>query len=146
LERLYEIARDKEKAAKQLHNMALVTTALGANGLIPTMSNVTDAEGLKIVNCCSSSPSGSSPKPNIPPAIKGQVRRGGNPFTDDFLRDGGKWDLADYTLDPSSRQPTKKAFHGKETPGYGCIINYDCCLSSTCEHTHKEASSVGISC
>jgi hypothetical protein len=115
LERLYEIARDKKKAAKQLHDMALVTTALGANGLVPTMSNVTDAEGFKIFNHCSSSPSGSSPKPNIPPAIKRQVRRGGNPFTDNFLWDEGKWDLADYTLDPSSRQPTKKAFHGKET-------------------------------
>jgi hypothetical protein len=74
-----------------------------------------DAEGFKIVNPCSSSPSGSSPKPNIPPAIKGQVRRGGNPFTDNFLRNGGKWDLADYTLDPSSCQPMKKAFRGKET-------------------------------
>ncbi len=95
--------------------MALVTTTLGANGLVPTMSNVTDAEGFKIINRRSSSPSGSSPKPNIPPAIKGQVRRGGNPFTDDFLRNGGKWDLADYTLDPSSCQPTKKAFHGEET-------------------------------
>ncbi len=73
LERLYEIARDKEKAAKQLHDMALVTTALKANGLVPTMSNAKDAEGFKIVDCRSSSPSGSSPKPNIPPAIKGQV-------------------------------------------------------------------------
>ncbi len=115
MERLYEIARDKEKAAKQLHDMALVTTALGANGLVPTMSNITDAEGFKIINRCSSSPSGSSPKPNIPPAIKGQVQQGGNPFTNDFLLNGGKWDLADYTLDPYSRQPTKKAFHGKET-------------------------------
>jgi hypothetical protein len=114
LERLYEIARGKEKAAKQLHDMALVTTALGANGLIP-MSNVTDAEGFKIVNRCSSSPPGSPPKPNIPPAIKGQLRRGGNLLTNNFLRDGGKWDLADYTLDPSSRQPTKKAFRGKES-------------------------------
>jgi hypothetical protein len=51
LERLYEIARDKEKAAKQLHDMALATTALGANGLVPTMNNVTNAEGFKIVNC-----------------------------------------------------------------------------------------------
>jgi hypothetical protein len=103
LERLYEIARDEEKAAKQLHDMALVTTALGANGLLPTMSNVTDAEGFKTINRRSSSPSGSSTKPNIPPATKEQVRRGENPFTNNFLRNGGNWDLADYALDPSSR-------------------------------------------
>jgi hypothetical protein len=104
----------KRRLQKQLHDMALITTALGANGLVP-MSNVTDAEGFKIVNHCSSSPSGSPPKSNILPAIKGQLQQGGNLFTDNFLCDGGKWDLADYTLDPSSRQPTKKAFHGEES-------------------------------
>ena len=37
-----------------------------------------------------------------------------NLFTEDFLK-AGEDDLKEYSRDPSSRQPTKKAFHGDES-------------------------------
>ena len=37
-----------------------------------------------------------------------------NLFTEDFQK-AGEDDLKEYSLDPSSRQPTKKAFRGDES-------------------------------
>jgi hypothetical protein len=51
LERLYEIARQEERAARQLHGKALATTLVELSELKTTMSLITDAEGFSIVNC-----------------------------------------------------------------------------------------------
>ena len=73
------------------------------------MSLVKDYEGFFTVNRRSRSPlltGNTSPAPGE----KLQV----NLFTEDFQK-AGEDDLKEYSLDPSSRQPTKKAFRGDET-------------------------------
>jgi hypothetical protein len=49
LERLYEIARQEERAARQLHGKALTTTLVKLSESKTTMSLITDAEGFSIV-------------------------------------------------------------------------------------------------
>jgi hypothetical protein len=56
LERLYKIARQEERAARQLHRKALATTLVKLSESKTTMSSITDAEGFSVVNCRSSSP------------------------------------------------------------------------------------------
>jgi hypothetical protein len=51
LERLYKIARQEERAARQLHGKALATTLVKLGKLKTRMSWITDAEGFSIVNC-----------------------------------------------------------------------------------------------
>ncbi len=49
-ERLYELARQEERAARQLHGKALATTLVELSKSKTTMSLITDAEGFSIVN------------------------------------------------------------------------------------------------
>ena len=51
LERLYELARQEERAARQSHEKALTSTPVETNELKTTMSMIMDAEGFSIVNC-----------------------------------------------------------------------------------------------
>jgi hypothetical protein len=109
LERLYEIARQEERAARQLHGKALATTLVELSELKTMMSLITDAEGFSIVNRQSSSPflkANPAPTPGDRPQV--------NLFTEKFLN-AGEDDLKEYSLGPSTCQPTKKAFCGKET-------------------------------
>jgi hypothetical protein len=109
LERLYEIARQEERAARQLHGKALATTLVELSKSQTMMSTITDAEGFTIVNCQSSSPFlKANPAPT--PEDRSQV----NLFTEEFLN-AGEDDLKEYSLDPSTCQPTKKDSRGKET-------------------------------
>jgi hypothetical protein len=109
LERLYEIASQEERAARQLHGKALATTLVELSELKTMMSLITDADGFSIINRRSSSPSLKA-KPAPTPGDRPQV----NLFMEEFLN-AGEDDLKEYSLDPSTRQPTKKAFCGKET-------------------------------
>jgi len=109
LERLYEIARQEERAVLQLLEKAPANTHADLGGSKTTMSLVTDSEGFFTVNCRSRSP---LLKRNTSPAPGGMVRV--NLFTEDFLK-AGEDDLKEYSRDPSSRQPTKKAFRGDES-------------------------------
>jgi hypothetical protein len=109
LERLYEIARQEERAARQLHGKALATTLIELSELKNTMSTITDAEGFAILNRQSSSPflkANPAPTPGDRPQV--------NLFMEEFLNTGED-DLKEYSFDPSTCQPTKKAFRGKET-------------------------------
>ena len=109
LERLYEIARQEERAVLQLLEKARTYTHADHGGSKTTMSLVKDYEGFFTVNRRSRSPlltGNTSPAPGE----KLQV----NLFTEDFQK-AGEDDLKEYSLDPSSRQPTKKAFCGDET-------------------------------
>jgi hypothetical protein len=109
LERLYKIARQEERAARQLHGKALATTLVKISKSKTTMSLITGAEGFSIVNCQSSSPflkANPAPTPGDRPWV--------NLFMEEFLN-AGEDDLKEYSLTPSTRQPTKKAFRGKET-------------------------------
>jgi hypothetical protein len=83
LERLYEIARQEERAARQLHGKALATTLVELSELKTTMSAITDAEGFTIVNCRSSSPflkANPAPTPGDRPQV--------NLFMEEFLNAG----------------------------------------------------------
>ena len=51
LKRLYKIARQEERAARQLHGKALATTLVKLSKSKTTMSLITDAEGFSIINC-----------------------------------------------------------------------------------------------
>ena len=51
LERLYKIARQEERTARQLHGKALATTLVELSKSKTTMSLITDTEGFSIVNC-----------------------------------------------------------------------------------------------
>jgi hypothetical protein len=73
------------------------------------MSLVTDAEGFSTVHCRNRSPLLTG---NPAPAPGGKVRV--NLFTEEFLK-AGEDDLKEYSLDPSSHQPTKKAFRDDES-------------------------------
>ncbi len=109
LERLYEIARQEERAARQLHGKALATTLVELSESKTTMILITDAEGFFIVDRQSSSPFlKANPVPT--PGDRPQV----NLFTEEFLN-AREDDLKEYSLDPSTCQPTKKAFCSKET-------------------------------
>jgi hypothetical protein len=110
LERLYEIARQGERAVLQLLEEAPTNNQADHGGSKSTMRLITDAEGFSSVTRRSKSPplTGST----------AQARGGGkvrvNLFTEDFQK-AGEDDLKEYSLDPSSRQPTKKAFCGDES-------------------------------
>ena len=109
LERLYEIARQEERAVLQLLEKAPVNTHADLGGSKTTMSLVTDSEGFFTMNRQIRSP---LLKGNTSPAPEGLVRV--NLFTDDFLK-AGEDDLKELSHDPSSRQLTKKAFRGNES-------------------------------
>jgi hypothetical protein len=51
LERLYKLARQQERAARQSHEKALTSTPVETNELKTTMSMIMDAEGFSIINC-----------------------------------------------------------------------------------------------
>jgi hypothetical protein len=51
LERLYKIARQEKRAARQLNGKALATTLAELSESKTTMSVITDAKGFTIVNC-----------------------------------------------------------------------------------------------
>jgi hypothetical protein len=108
LERLCEIARQEERAVLQLLEKAPAITHADLSGSKTMMSLVTDSEGFFTVNSQNSSPLLMA---NPAPATGGKVRV--NLFTEEFLK-AGEDDLKEYSLDPSSRQPTKKAFRGDE--------------------------------
>jgi hypothetical protein len=57
LERLYEIARQEERAARQHHEKTLASTPIEINKPKTTMSSIKDAEGFTIVIRQSNSPS-----------------------------------------------------------------------------------------
>ena len=109
LERLYEIARREERAVLQLLEKSPTNTHEDLGGPKTTMSLVTDSEGFSTVNRRSGSP---LLKGNTSPAPKEMVQV--NLFTEDFLK-AGEDDLKEYSLDPSYRQPTKKAFRGDDS-------------------------------
>ena len=109
LERLYEIARQEEQTVLQQHEMALATSHAALSKIKPTMSVIKDAEGFSTINRWSSSPLLTA---NHAPPPGGKVHV--NLFTEEFLK-AGEDDLKDYSLDPSSRHPTKKAFRRDET-------------------------------
>ena len=73
------------------------------------MSLVTDPEGFFTVKCRNRSPLLTG---NPAPAPGGKVQV--NLFTEEFLK-AREDDLKENSLDPSSRQPTKKSFCGNET-------------------------------
>jgi hypothetical protein len=50
LERLYKLARQEERAARQSHEKALASTPIKSNKLKTTMNTIMDAEGFSIVN------------------------------------------------------------------------------------------------
>jgi hypothetical protein len=110
LERLYELTRQEERAARQSHEKALASTLVKTNESKTTMSTIMDAEGFSIVNRRSSSPSLRA-NPTLTPRDGLRV----NLFTEEFLNASGEEDLKDYSLNPTTRQPTKKAFHSKKT-------------------------------
>ena len=109
LERPYEIARQEERAVLQLLEKAPVNTHADLEGSKTTMSLVTDSEAFFTIDRRSRSP---LLKGNTSPAPGGMVRV--NLFREDFLK-AGEDDLKEYSRDPSSRQPTKKAFRGDES-------------------------------
>jgi hypothetical protein len=109
LERLYEIARQGERAVLQLLEKAPTNNQAAHGGPTPPMSSITDAEGFSSVTRRSKSPPLTG---SIAQAQGGTVRV--NLFTEDFQK-AGEDDLTGYALDPSSRQPTKKAFRGDES-------------------------------
>ncbi len=103
LERLYKIARQEERAVLQLLEKAPANTHADLGGSKTTMSLVTDSEGFFTINRRSRSP-----------LLKGNTSPRVNLFTEDFLK-AGEDDLKEYSRDPSSRQPTKKAFRGNKS-------------------------------
>ena len=109
LERLYEIARQEERTVFQQHETALATSHAALSKIKPTMSMIKDAEGFSTVNHWSSPPLLTA---NHAPPPGGKIHI--NLFTEEFLK-AGEDDLKDYSLNPSSRQPTKKAFCRDET-------------------------------
>ncbi len=110
LERLYEIARQGERAVLQLLEEAPTNNQADHGGSKSTMSVITDAEGFSSVTCRSKSPplTGSTAQ-----ARGGKVRV--NLFTEDFQK-AGEDDLKEYSLDPSSPQPSKKRFTAMNLP------------------------------
>jgi hypothetical protein len=110
LERLYKIVRQEERAARQHHEKTLASTPIKINKLKTTMSSIKDAEGFTIVNHQSNSP---SLKANSAPMTRDGLRV--SLFMGEFQNAGGEDDLKEYSLNPTTRRPTKKAFHGKKT-------------------------------
>ena len=109
LERLYEIVRQGERAVLQLLEKAPINNQTDLGRSKTTMSLITDSEGSFSVTRRSKSPLLMG---NTAPAQGGKVRV--NLFTEDFQK-AGEDDLKEYSLDPSSRQPTKKAFRGDDS-------------------------------
>jgi len=109
LERLYEIARQGERAVLQLLEKAPTNNQADLGRSKTTMSLIMDAEGFFSVTRPSKSPPLTG---NTAKAQGGKVRV--SLFTEDFQK-AGEDDLKEYSLDPSSHQPTKKAFCGKES-------------------------------
>ena len=109
LERLYEIARQEEGAVMQKLEKAPAIIHADLGGSKTTKSLVTDSEGFFAINRRNRSPLLTG---NTAPVPGGKVRV--NLFTEDFQK-AGEDDLKEYSLDPSSRQPTKKAFRGDES-------------------------------
>ena len=111
LERLYKIARQGERAVLQLLEKAPTNIQAALGGSKPTMSSITDAEGFSSVTRQSKSPplTGST----VQAQGGGKVRV--NLFTEDFQK-AGEDDRKEYSLDPSSRQPTKKRFAAMNLP------------------------------
>jgi hypothetical protein len=127
LERLYKLARQEEWAARQSYEKALASTPIETNKSKTTMSKIMDAEGFSIVNCQNSSPSlGANPAPTPRDGL--QV----NLFTEEFLNAGGEEDLKDYSLNPTTRQPTNKAFHGKKTSLVTAALSTTTAVSPAC--------------
>jgi len=110
LERLYEIARREERAVLQLLEKSPSNTHDDLGGQKTKMSLFTDSEGFSTVNRRSGSPLLKGNTSPTPP--KGMVRV--NLFTEDFLK-AGEDDLKEYSLDPTYRQPTKRAFRGDDS-------------------------------
>jgi hypothetical protein len=110
LERLYKIARQEERAARQHHEKTLTSTPIKINKPKTTMSSIKDAEEFTIVYHLSDSP---SLKANSAPMTRdgSQV----NLFMEEFQNTGGEDDLKEYSLDPTTQQSMKKAFRGKKT-------------------------------
>jgi len=117
LERLYKIARQEDRVVLQQFEKAPANTHADLGGSKTTMILVTDSEGFFTVNRRSRSP---FLKGNTSPAPGGLVRV--NLFTEDFLK-AGKDDLKEYSRDPSSRQPTKKAFRGNESTLVTAVVS-----------------------
>jgi len=102
LERLYEIARQEERAVLQLLEKAPAYTHADLGRSKTTMSLVKDSEGFFTVNRWSRSPllmGNTSPAPGR----KVQV----NLFTEDFQK-AGEDDLKEFSLDPSSSRRRKR--------------------------------------
>jgi hypothetical protein len=110
LERLYKIARQEKRVARQHHEKTLASTPIKINKPKTTMSSIKDAEGFTIVNRQSNSP---SLKANSAPTTRDGLQV--NLFTEEFRNASGEDDLKEYSLNPTTRQPTKKAFCGKKT-------------------------------
>ena len=109
LERLYEIARQGERAVLQLLEKAPTNNQTDLGGSKTTMSLIMNAEGFLSVTRRSKSPPLTG---NTAQAQGGKVQV--DLFTEDFQK-AGEDDLKEYSLDPSSHQPTKKAFRGDES-------------------------------
>jgi hypothetical protein len=109
---MYEIARQEEKIARENHERTLTISSVDANDSTTRMSAAMDADGYSVVSCRSGSPSLKAP-PHKP---KDGTRV--NLFTESFLNAGEdeQSNMMGYALDPSARQPTKKAFLGEGTP------------------------------
>jgi hypothetical protein len=60
-----------------------------------------------------------------------------NLFTEDFQK-AGEDDLKEYSLDPSSRQPTKKAFRGDETSLVTAVVSTTSAKSPERENTYTK--------
>jgi hypothetical protein len=97
LERLYEIARQEERAARQHHEKTLTSTPIKINEPKTTMSLIKDAEGFTIINRRSNSP---SLKANSAPTTRDGLQV--NLFTEEFRNADGEDDLKEYSLDPTT--------------------------------------------
>jgi hypothetical protein len=88
LERLYKIARQEERAARQHHEKTLASTPIIINKPMTTMSLIKDSGGFTIVNRRSNPP---SLKANSAPTTRDGSRV--NLFTEEFRNAGGEDDL-----------------------------------------------------
>ncbi len=103
LERLYEIARQGERAVLQLLEKAPTNNQADLGGSKTTRSLITDAEGFFSITRRSKSPPLTG---NTAQAQGGKVRV--NLFTEDFQK-AGEDDLKEYSLDPSFFSADKKS-------------------------------------
>jgi len=132
LERLYKIARQEERAVLQLLEKVPTNTHADLDGSKTTMSLVTDSEGFFTINRRSRSP---LLKGNTSPAPGGMMQV--NLFTEDFLK-AGEDDLKEYSRDPSSRQPTKKAFRGNESTLVTAAVSTTSAKSPACTNGYTK--------